>query len=68
VRATVETPRPDLRNKRDVRFETRRVWVNGRWNTAGSLIADYGSTTLVPQGWIVDTDEAGTLMLTRQTK
>jgi N-methylhydantoinase A len=58
--------------------QMRRVWLEGRWRkiTATSrehlgarslngpaLIADYGSTTLVPPGWSIRQDRAGSLIL-----
>jgi N-methylhydantoinase A len=63
-----------------VRAATRRVWVDGRWRNiiaapreslgvravAGpALITDYGSTTLVPGGWSMRQDRAGSLILRR---
>jgi N-methylhydantoinase A/oxoprolinase/acetone carboxylase beta subunit len=57
---------------------SRRVFVNGRWRSAAvlrrgiagasprkgpALIVDYGSTTLVPDGWRVRTDRTGMLIL-----
>ncbi len=59
---------------------SRRVWVGGRFRqiAAGSreaigpgtlrgpaLITDYGSTTLVPAGWSMRLDSAGSLILSR---
>lgn len=56
----------------------RRVWIGGRWRQLMSapreaigkkairgpaLITDYGSTTLVPEGWSIRWDEAGSLIL-----
>ena len=56
----------------------RRVWVAGRWRNVATgtrealvrvplpgpaLIADYGSTTLVPPGWTAKLDSAGSLIL-----
>jgi N-methylhydantoinase A len=61
----------------------RRVWIGRRWQripaapreTIGpktlpgpALIADYGSTTLVPPGWSMRLDAAGTLVLSRTTE
>jgi N-methylhydantoinase A/oxoprolinase/acetone carboxylase beta subunit len=61
-------------------LDTRRVWVGGRWRTvpalprlrvssrraAGpALILDYGSTTLIPQGWWYRNDHSGNLIVTR---
>jgi N-methylhydantoinase A len=60
--------------------EIRRVWIEGRWReiTASpreglgaravrgpALITDYGSTTLVPPGWSMRQDRAGSLILRR---
>jgi N-methylhydantoinase A/oxoprolinase/acetone carboxylase beta subunit len=57
---------------------SRRVWVGGRWRKVATcsrdnlpaaltrgplLVTDYGSTTLVPTGWSVKTDAAGSLVL-----
>jgi len=72
LRATIPVKPPDLRSKRKVESVARRVWVGGRWRqlttqaTRGpALIADYGSTTLVPPRWTIRTDSAGTLVLRR---
>jgi N-methylhydantoinase A/oxoprolinase/acetone carboxylase beta subunit len=58
--------------------ESRRVFVNGRWRSAAvlrrgradapphkgpALIVDYGSTTLVPDGWSARIDRTGMLIL-----
>jgi N-methylhydantoinase A len=58
----------------------RRVWTGRRWQRipaapreaigpktlpGPALITDYGATTLVPQGWQMRSDAAGTLVLTR---
>jgi N-methylhydantoinase A len=57
----------------------RRVWVAGRWRNVATgpreivgriaqsgpaVIVDYGSTTLVPPGWRMSLDSAGSLLLT----
>jgi N-methylhydantoinase A len=57
----------------------RRVWIAGRWRqvrtgsreifgrtaTPGpAVITDYGSTTLIPPGWMARLDSAGSLILT----
>jgi N-methylhydantoinase A len=57
--------------------ETRRVWVSDAWRkvpvldreqlTSASrrgpaLVLDYGSTTLIPQGWRFQLDRAGNLL------
>jgi N-methylhydantoinase A/oxoprolinase/acetone carboxylase beta subunit len=59
--------------------EQRRIWVGGGWKKldawkrasltnrgkpGGALVLDYGSTTLVPPGWIFRVDSAGNLLLT----
>ncbi|HWE48347.1 MAG TPA: hydantoinase/oxoprolinase family protein [Bryobacteraceae bacterium] len=62
----------------------RRVWAGGRWveMAAGAreafrgaverhgplLITDYGSTTLVPNGWTMTQDEAENVVLSRRTE
>ena len=58
----------------------RRVWIEGRWREIAAspreglgaralpgpaLITDYGSTTLVPAGWSMRQDRAGSLILRR---
>lgn len=58
----------------------RRVWIEGRWREIAAsprealggravrgpaLITDYGSTTLVPPGWSMRPDRAGSLILRR---
>jgi N-methylhydantoinase A len=73
VRATVRVERPELRGaeKRAKFGEKRRVWIDGRWREVGpsrrgpALIVDYGSTTLVPAGWSIKEDGAGSLILRR---
>jgi N-methylhydantoinase A len=60
--------------------ETRRIWIEGRWRAIAAsprealggravrgpaLITDYGSTTLVPPGWSMRQDRAGSLILRR---
>ena len=57
--------------------ETRRVWTSGAWRTVPvldreqltiasrrgpALVLDYGSTTLIPQGWRFHLDRAGNLL------
>jgi N-methylhydantoinase A len=73
VRATVAVTRPNLKTRREIEMAERRVWVQGRWRqctkmTPPSLIVDYGSTTLVPPGWKIRSDAAGTLILTASSK
>jgi N-methylhydantoinase A len=71
VRATVRVEKPSLRVTRPQRKfgETRRIWIDGKWREVGpssrgpALIADYGSTTLVPAGWSIRQDTAGSLIL-----
>lgn len=73
VRATVPTEKPDLRfaEKRSKFGEARRVWIDGRWrelrpsSRGPALIADYGSTTLVPPRWSMRQDRAGSIILRR---
>jgi N-methylhydantoinase A/oxoprolinase/acetone carboxylase beta subunit len=65
--------RPNLKTRREIEMAERRVWVQGRWRqctkmTPPSLIVDYGSTTLVPPGWKIRSDAAGTLILTASSK
>lgn len=75
VRAIVPVARPSLRvpTKRREFGETRRVWIEGRWRKVGSsshgpaLIADYGSTTLVPPGWSMRQDANGSLVIASTT-
>jgi len=57
----------------------RRVWIGGRWRSIPAapreelpskakgplLVTDYGSTTLVPDGWSVARDSAGSIILRR---
>jgi N-methylhydantoinase A len=60
--------------------QIRRVWIEGRWREipasprevlgaravrGPALITDYGSTTLVPPGWSMRQDRAGSLILRR---
>ena len=59
---------------------TRRIWLDGRWRNIATaareclgtrptpgpaLITDYGSTALVPLGWTIRQDRAGSLILRR---
>jgi N-methylhydantoinase A len=68
ARATVAVTRPNLKTRRQIKMADRRVWVQGRWRKTPSLITDYGSTTLVPPGWKIRSDAAGTLILTARTR
>ena len=76
----VEKPSLRVPVSRRVKGELRRVWIEGRWReiTASprenlgtralpgpALITDYGSTTLVPPGWSMRQDRAGSLILRR---
>ena len=63
VRATLAVEQPSLRANASIEFARRRVWVAGRRRDAPSIIADYGSTTLVPPGWAARVDRAGSLIL-----
>ncbi len=71
VRATVRVDKFSLGVSSRLRKfgEVRRVWIDGRWRELGSsshgpaLIADYGSTTLVPDGWSIRQDASGSLIL-----
>jgi N-methylhydantoinase A len=73
VRATVRVEKPELpgAEKRAKFGEARRAWINGRWREVRpsrkgpALIVDYGSTTLVPPGWSIRQDRAGSLILRR---
>jgi N-methylhydantoinase A len=59
---------------------TRRIWLEGKWRNVTAapreslgaralpgpaLITDYGSTTLVPAGWTMKQDRAGSLIVRR---
>lgn len=74
VRAALRVEKPELRNaERRSKFGVkRRVWVDGKWrpiapSTQGpALIVDYGSTTMVPAGWSMRQDRAGSLILRRR--
>jgi N-methylhydantoinase A len=71
VRAIVRVEKPSLRVTRSLRKfgEPRRIWIDGKWREVGAsshgpaLIADYGSTTLIPAGWSIRQDAAGSLIL-----
>ena len=58
----------------------RRVWTSGAWRSVPvldrkqltsavrrgpALVLDYGSTTLIPQGWRFQLDRAGNLLCLR---
>jgi N-methylhydantoinase A len=72
---SLRAPRP-----RNLKGQIRRVWIGGRWREipasprealgaraarGPALITDYGSTTLVPPGWSMRQDRAGSLILRR---
>jgi N-methylhydantoinase A len=79
VRATVRVDKPSLRVPAGKRVPggRRRVWIDGRWREIAAspreglarrgpaLITDYGSTTLIPAGWSIRQDRAGSLILRR---
>jgi N-methylhydantoinase A len=73
---SLSVPAPARRVPREI----RRVWLEGRWREIAAspreaigmraspgpaLIMDYGSTTLVPPGWSIRQDRAGSLILSR---
>jgi N-methylhydantoinase A len=62
LRADVKTPRPELHGT-----ASQRVWTGGR-RRGPALIADYGSTTLVPAGWTIREDAAGSLLISSGVK
>jgi len=75
LRATIAVKRPSLRDRNATPvFAKRRVWIEGRWRNlpggegkiarAPALVTDYGSTTLIPPGWKIRLDTAGSLILT----
>jgi len=56
---------------------TRRIWISGAWRSVPvlkreqltsvirrgpALVLDYGSTTLIPQGWRFQLDRVGNLL------
>jgi N-methylhydantoinase A len=76
----VEKPSLRVSAARRVKSDVRRVWIGGRWREIAAspreslgaeavpgpaLITDYGSTTLVPPGWSMRQDRAGSLILRR---
>jgi len=76
----VEKPSLRVPVARRIKGEVRRVWIEGRWREIAAspreslgaralpgpaLITDYGSTTLVPRGWSMRQDRAGSLILRR---
>jgi N-methylhydantoinase A/oxoprolinase/acetone carboxylase beta subunit len=76
----VEKPSLRVPIARRVKGGVRRVWMDGRWREIAAspreslgartlpgpaLITDYGSTTLVPPGWSMRQDRAGSLILRR---
>jgi N-methylhydantoinase A len=77
---SVEKPSLRAPVVRRTKGEIRRVWIEGRWREVAAsprenlgaralpgpaLITDYGSTTLVPPGWSMRHDRAGSLILRR---
>ena len=77
---SLSVPAAPVTVARRVPREIRRVWLEGRWreipaspreaigtraSPGPALIADYGSTTLVPLGWSIRKDRADTLILRR---
>ena len=74
LRATAAVAKPSLRTGKAgalVESVARKVWIGGRWRNleakakhGPALIAAYGSTTLVPEGWSMRQDVAGNLILT----
>jgi N-methylhydantoinase A len=76
----VEKPSLRVPAPRRMKGDVRRVWIEGRWREIAAspreslgaraqpgpaLITDYGSTTLVPPGWSMRQDRAGSLILRR---
>ncbi|MCU1329968.1 MAG: 5-oxoprolinase (ATP-hydrolyzing) [Bryobacterales bacterium] len=76
----VKRPGLDAAAERSSVPSMRRVWLSGAWRNikcgprsafrgraaAGpAVIVDYGSTTLMPAGWRIQTDKTGSLLLTR---
>jgi N-methylhydantoinase A len=57
VRAVVKTARPWMQVA-----PSTRTWSGGK-KRGPSLIADYGSTTIVPEGWTIREDESGSLLI-----
>jgi len=80
AKVRVEKPSLRAPRARGAQAGRRRVWIEGRWREipalprenlgaralrGPALITDYGSTTLVPAGWSMRQDRAGTLILHR---
>lgn len=76
-RPSLKSPRQGPRNPGE-RPGKRKVWLAGRWRNLPAaprelfdakavqgplLVTDYGSTTLVPPGWTMTRDAAGSLIL-----
>jgi len=80
VRAVIRVHQPKLPSIAATKagaVRRRRIWIDGEWRRAPvlpraqaggkkgpALIADYGSTTLVPEGWNIALDRSGSLILT----
>jgi N-methylhydantoinase A/oxoprolinase/acetone carboxylase beta subunit len=79
----VEKPSLRAPTPRKQSLESRRIWLAGRWRnvttaprealgtrpiSGPALIADYGSTALVPAGWSMQQDRAGSLTLRRDPR
>ena len=78
VRAVLQTEKPILAitQRTNATLTSRRVWLSGSWqdipaglseavtNLSGpALITDYGSTTLIPEGWTATRNATGSLIL-----
>lgn len=78
VRAILKTQKPAIAitHKTNAILTSRRVWLSGSWrdipaglseavtNLSGpALITDYGSTTLIPEGWKATRNATGSLIL-----
>jgi N-methylhydantoinase A len=77
----LNAPAPRTRAPSIASMPTRRVWIGTRWQRipavpreaigakslrGPALIADYGSTTMIPPGWSIRIDSAGSLVLSFQ--
>jgi len=80
ARTTLPKPRLTRPRGRKGSTETRRVWISGAWRSVPvvnrerltiaslrgpALVLDYGSTTLIPQGWRFQLDRAGNLLCSK---
>jgi N-methylhydantoinase A len=76
----VEKPSLRIRSPRRNSPSPRRVYLDGRWRSVPTgvrecfatgpvkgpiLVTDYGSTTIIPAGWSMRQDRAGSLIVTR---